>query len=370
MRKPVAVGFVLFLTTSNLCRAAENSPAAQVDGLLGKKPEEPGCVIAVVDHGRVALEKAYGLANVEKHAPLTLHSVFDLASVTKQFTAMGIMILEQRGRLSYDDSICKFFPEFSPFGCDITVRRLLTHTSGLPDYEKIFPEDGLVVTNYPRAAKEPGDIYEPTSRDALRILARQGKLRFKPGDKWEYSDSGYVVLAQIIEKVSSLSYGQFLKENVFGPAGMTETLVYDETRPVIPARATSYRPAKNGFQPIDYTPLNLIYGDGNVNTTMGDMVKWDAALSSNRLVNAATLKEAFTRGTLNNGKSFDYGFGWFLPRWHNTEAVEHSGSWVGFRSCIIRFPERQLSIIILANSSGFPMGEIAKKIEAIYWDGP
>jgi CubicO group peptidase (beta-lactamase class C family) len=368
MKRSLVIAAVLLLTALPVCRAGVDSRAAQVDALLAHISTGPGAVIAVVDHGHVLLEKAYGMANVEGKRPMTIHSIFDLASVTKQFTAMGIMVLAQRGQLKYDDSLCKFFPEFSPFGCDITVRRLLTHTSGLPDYEALYHDSGLIATNYPRANKEASDTYEPTSKDALHFLAKQAKLRFKPGDKWEYSDSGYVVLAQIIEKVSGQSYAQFLTENIFRPAGMTETVVYDETRPILAARATSYQPAKHGYKPIDYTPLNLIYGDGNVNTTIGDMIQWDAALTTDKLATAATLKEAFTRGKLNNGKSFDYGFGWGLHRRHNMEVIEHNGAWVGFRSCNIRFPQRQLSIIILANSSGFPIGDTAKKIESIYWD--
>ncbi|HZM05897.1 MAG TPA: serine hydrolase domain-containing protein [Candidatus Saccharimonadales bacterium] len=364
----IRVGIVLLM--ANLCQAGSQSRSAQVDALFPPSSPGPGAVVAVVDHGRVVLEKAYGLANVGAKLPLTVHSVFDLASVSKQFTAMGIMILAQEGRLNLNDSICKFFPEFSPFGCAITLRHLLNHTSGLPDYEHLFRASGLVATNYPRAAKEARDTYEPTSRDALRLMARQGKLRFKPGDKWEYSDSGYVVLAQVIEKVSGESYGRFLAENIFRPAGMTETVVYDETRPEIARRAVSYQPVKNEFKPIDYTPLNLIYGDGNVNTTVGDMIKWDNALTGDKLVHRATLQEAFTRGALNNGTKFDYGFGWALRKRHNTETTEHNGSWVGFRSGIVRFSQRQLTIIILSNSAGFPMGEMEKKIEAIYWDEP
>jgi CubicO group peptidase (beta-lactamase class C family) len=358
--------FALWLLVGgSLLPAAAESPADQVDSLFAWATNGPGAVVAVVDHGNVVFEKAYGLADVEKKLPLTLHSVFDLASVTKQFTAMGIMILAERGQLHYDDSLCKFFPEFSPFGCGITIRHLLTHTSGLPDYEQIFWASGLIATNYPRAAKEPGDAFEPTSRDALRFIAKPGKLRFKPGDKWEYSDSGYVVLAQIIEKVSGESYAKFLRENIFRPAGMTETIVYDESRPAIANRAISY--AEGPRRPVDYTPLNLIYGDGNVNTTIGDMVRWDQALYTEKLVGAATLKEGFTRGALNDGNKFDYGFGWSIRQRRGMDAVQHDGAWVGFRSCIIRFPQRQFSIIILSNSSKGGVGKIAQKIESIYW---
>jgi CubicO group peptidase (beta-lactamase class C family) len=351
-------------------QSAPTSAAAQIDPLFDWATNGPGAVVAVVDHGKTVFEKAYGFADVEKHRPLDAHSVFDLASITKQFTAMGIMILAERGQLDYDDSVCKFFPEFSPFGYGITVRHLLQHTSGLPDYEKLYHDSGFIATNYPRPAKEAIDTFEPTSREALHFLAGQGKLRFKPGDKWEYSDSGYVVLAQIIEKVSGESYAKFLKKNIFRPAGMGETIVYDETHPKIKNRALSYDVAATPPRVIDYTPLNLIYGDGNVNTTIDDMVKWDRVLYTTKLVKASTLAEAFTAGQLNSGKKFDYGFGWGIRHRHGLDAVEHGGGWVGFRGVITRFPARQFSVIILSNSTHGKLGEIEQKIESIYLTNP
>jgi CubicO group peptidase (beta-lactamase class C family) len=345
----------------------ESIQARRVDALFSWATNGPGAVVAVVDHGDILLEKAYGFADVKKKIPLTARSAFDLASVSKQFTAMGIMILAERAQLSYDDSLCRYFPEFSPFGCDITIRNLLNHTSGLPDYEEIFRASGLIQTNYPRAARDAGDTFEPASKDALRFIANEKKLRFKPGDQWEYSDSGYVVLAQIIEKVSGKTYADFLRENIFRPAGMTETVVYDETRPVIPNRALSYSTNRPG--PVDYTPLNLIYGDGNVHTTISDMIQWVRALDNGTLVTAPTLRQALTRGRLNNGKEFDYGFGWGIHNRHGGDVTEHGGSWVGFRSSIVRLPRWHLSIIILSNSGRSGLGDIAQKIESIYLFG-
>ena len=164
-----------------------------------------------------------------------------------------------------------------------------------------------------------------------------------------------------------MSYAEFLRGNIFRPARMKETVVYDESRPKIPRRAISFLVSSNSVKDIDYTPLNLIYGDGNVNTTIGDMARWDAALSTTKLVSAGALRDAFTRGTLSNGKKFDYGFGWGIHQRHGMDAIEHGGAWVGFRSVITRFPQRQLTIIILSNSTHGGLGAIEQKIEAIYW---
>ncbi len=342
------------------------APADAVDALFTWATNGPGAAVAVIDHGAVVFEKCYGWADVERKLPLTERSAFDLASVSKQFTALGIMILGERRQLSYDDSLCKFFPEFSPFGCRITVRHLLHHTSGLADYEKIFRDSGRIRLDYPKAAREPSDTFEPTSRDALEFIAREKKLRFEPGAKWEYSDSGYVVLAQIIEKVSGQSYAQFLRENVFLPAGMSNTVVYDQARPAIPRRAVSYGRSGNSFKRIDYTPLNLIYGDGNVNTTLEDMIQWDRALSTEKLVRAGALREAFRAGTLNNGTEAHYGFGWNVGRKYGMDFQAHGGSWVGFRSEIVRFPERRFAVIILSNAAFAQPAMLADQIEALY----
>ncbi len=352
-------------------RAATAPIAAQVDALFAWAVNAPGAVVAVIDHGQVVFEKAYGFADVARRRPLDFQSVFDLASITKPFTALGVVMLEERGRLDYDDSLCQYFPEFYPAGCAITIRDLLQHTSGLPDYMKLYNASGLVNTNYPRARRLATDRYEPSSRDARHLLAHAQKLGFAPGTKWEYSDSGYVILAQLIEKLSGQSYAEFVKQNIFRPAGMTASAVFDETRPPLPHRALSYEVSSNAPpRVIDYTPLNLIYGDGNVNTTMNDMIRWDRALAAGRFVPPTAWAEITTPGALRDGTPLSYGFGWGLHHRHGEDVMEHGGAWVGFRSLVTRFPARQLSIIILSNSTHGGLGEIGRKLEDLFWDKP
>jgi CubicO group peptidase (beta-lactamase class C family) len=344
---------------------------ARVDTLMATRTSAstPGAGVLVVEDGQVALEKGYGLAVVEQRTPIRGNTRFLLASLSKQFTAMAVMILAERGKLSYDDPMSRFLPGFPPFADSITVRHLLNHVAGFPEYEELFMSAAKVDRNWPRATTTPPSAYEPTAQDALALLAHSASLRFRPGARYEYSNSGYVVLGQIIEKASGQRYARFLSENIFLPLGMTQTVVYDETKPAIPNRASSYRSTKQGYEQIDYTPFNSIYGEDNVVTTLDDLYKWDQALYTQKLVRGATLRLAFTPGTLNDGSRTAYGFGWQMRAVLGRPAIGHSGSWMGFRTVILRFPEQRTTVVVLANRADFPAGTVAQEIAAIYLEG-
>ncbi len=343
-------------------RAALAEKSKRVDALMApwSKGDTPGAAIVVIQDGRVVHERGYGLANLETRTPIRPDTVFDLASVSKQFSAMAIMVLAERGKLSYDDSLSKFFPEFPPYARKITIRHLLDHTSGLPDYMDLFAKTGKINKD----GKMGG--FEPTSRDAVELLARQKELLFDPGEKYEYSNSGFAVLGQIVEKASGERFAKFLKDNIFQPLGMNSTLVLDETRPRIKNRAISYSREGNGYKDIDYDPLNWIYGDGNVNTTIEDMVKWDQALYTEKLVKQSTLRQAFTSGKLNNGRAIGYGFGWRVAKRFGLNCLSHGGLWVGFASYIMRFPDQHFTVIVLSNLAQFPTDTLTPKIAKIY----
>jgi CubicO group peptidase (beta-lactamase class C family) len=325
------------------------------------KRETPGAAVIVIQDGKTVLERGYGLANLETRKPITSDTAFLLASVTKQFTAMAIMILADRGELKYDDPLGKFFPEFLPFAQEVTVRMLLNHTTGFPEYDELFWKRGLIDDDWPRSSKSPRSAFEPTSKDALNLLADAKTLSFRPGEEYEYSNSGYVILAQIVEKVSGQRFSKFLKENIFDPLGMNRSILYDETRPGVRNVATSYALKQGIYRDIDYTPVNFIYGEDNIYTTVQDMARWDLALYTTKLASEATLKEAFTPGKPKSCTS-DYGFGWCIA----ADRVFHGGSWVGFRTAIIRCPKNHLSVVILTNSAEFHPLRLAKEISEIY----
>ena len=347
---------------------AQTNPAEQVDVLLNSwnKGDSPGAAVLVIRDGKILLKKGYGLAEVESKKPITPDTAFLLGSITKQFTAMAIMMLAERGKISYEDPLSKFFPEFPPYAQKITVRHLLNHTAGFAEYDDLFVEGGLIDRDWPRSSKTKPSQFEPTSKDALKLLAQQHSLRFSPGEKFEYSNSGYVILAQIVEKVSGKRFTEFLKANIFGPLGMNRTLLYDETRPTVANVASSYTLKNESYNQIDYTPLNAIYGEDNIYSTVEDVYKWDQALYTEKLVKAATLKNAFTPGRLNDRTSTPYGFGWRIRSFLGLNTVGHSGSWLGFNNYLVRFPSERFTVIVLSNLAQFQPARIASKISKIY----
>ncbi len=361
-RRPFdALAASLALVSAGAGPVAAQSPAARVDAIAAPYAgARPGFGVLVVRRDSVLLERGYGLANVQRSEPITPHTRFLLGSVSKQFTAMAVMILADRSELGYDDPIAKYLPEFTGRAGRITVRQLLHHQGGLPEYEQLFVDRGLVDRDWPRSVTTPPSRFEPTARDALALLADTDSLEFAPGTRFAYSNSGYMVLAQIVERVSGQRFAEFLHDNVFEPLGMRETVLYDERRPSIPNRASSYTHADGTFREIDYTPFNAIYGEDNVVTPLHDLVQWIRTLDHPTLVRPATQALAFTPGTLADGDSTSYGFGWFVGAALGERLILHGGSWVGFRTAIVRFPAETLTVVVLANA-----GETDSEILAV-----
>jgi CubicO group peptidase (beta-lactamase class C family) len=328
--------------------------SAQVDALLAQytREGEPGAVVMVIQGGKIVHQKGYGLADLENKRPIGLDTAFDLASVSKQFTAMAIMMLVERRKLSYDDKLSKFFPELPPYAKAISVRHLLNHTSGLPD---------VLTPEMHRAG------YEPASKDLLPLLVARKDADFVPGDRFRYNNTGYVLLALIVEKVSGKPFPQFMKENIFQPLGMSRTQVWDETRPVINNRAIPYAREVGSFKSLPFGSDNYIFGAKGVVTTAEDMYKWDQALYTEKLVKASTFKEAFIPAKLNNNQESYYGYGWNIGNDHGLNLFSHDGGYLGFRTVIARYPDQQFTIIILSNTRAVAStSSIARRIARIY----
>jgi CubicO group peptidase (beta-lactamase class C family) len=350
--------------------AALMEKSAEVDKLFASWPEgdAPGAAVVIIQDGQVLHKKGYGLANLKTKAAVGAQTVFRLASITKQFTATAIMMLAERGRLSYDDTLAGLLPEFSASARKITIRHLLTHTSGLPDYEKLFLQSGKINEDYPRASKPNEQDFEPTSRDVLDLLAQQ-PLLFAPGDEWEYGNSGYVVLAQLVERISGQSFSQFLNEHIFLPLGMNSSFLYDWTQAEAPHQATSYALEEDGYQAIEYTPLNRIYGQDGIYSTVDDMIKWCRSLDTSQLVKASSQEEAFTSGGLNVGAGTGYGFGWFIGNTLGLQRVAHTGSWAGYRNLLAYYPQEHFIALVLTNFAEFDdvaRSAFANKLAKIY----
>ena len=314
---------------------------------LAQRGQFNGSII-VAEHGKIIYENGFGVADIGHDITFTPSTPCYLASLTKQFTAMAIMILAGQKRLSYDDALSKYFPEFPPYAQTITIQHLLHHTSGIPDYVRL----GL---------EHPG----LTNQEVVQALVRQDTLRFRPGDKFEYSNSGYILLAMIIEKVSGVPYRVFLKEHIFNPLGMAETFVYDASHPDIPGKARGY----NRFgDDADYDLLT--YGEGGIYSSAEDLYKWDQALYTDKLVESSTLAMAFVRPTLNDGSASSYGFGWAITEDQGQTITSHAGRYGGFNTYIKRFTRDHTTIIFLTNHDFKDMGSIGNALIHILYEKP
>ncbi len=311
----------------------------------------PGASVMVIRRGKAVLAKGYGLANVEERIPCGTNTNFRLASVTKQFTAMAVMILAERGKLSFDERLTNFFPEFPAYGNQITLRHLLTHTSGLIDYEDVIPK---------------GTEIPLLDRDVLRLLMQQDKTYFPPGTKYRYSNSAYALLALIVEARSGNNFAWFLRENIFRRLKMSNTVAYEQGPSVVPNRAFGYSPEGSGFKRTDQSLTSSVLGDGGIYSSVADLYQWDQALYTDKLVSRKMLKLAFTPGPATEHPDTGYGFGWFIGQYRGLEEIWHSGNSLGFTTRIARFPEKKFAVIILTNRNEAQIAEFPHRIADWY----
>ena len=299
--------------------------------------------VLIAENDTIILQKSYGVSNREKNEQLTENSIFNLASVTKQFTATAIYLLAKEGKLSLDDEMTKYIPELD-FYKGITIKHLIHHTSGLPDYMQLLDEKGdkskIATNNY-----------------VIELFAKEKpKLDFEPNEKWAYSNTGYFLLASIIERVSKKSYGEFLKENIFNPLEMNNTNVFFiyKDNLSIDNLALGYTEDSTGTYVghNDYAKsFDGVYGQGRMYSTTSDLYKWDRALKSNKILSEENTKTLFSNSKLNSGETTDYGFGWFLNN-HDEYGnyADHSGGWAGYTTYIEKHFDKDKTIIMLQNN--------------------
>jgi len=342
--------FFLALSMASCAPYALKSPVIEgIDSLLTpyQKPDTPGASVAVLSHGNVIFKKAYGFANVDRSTPASPGTNYRLASVTKQFTATAVLMLIDRGKLKLDSRLTEVLPGVPAYARGVTIRHLLTHTSGLVDYEDLIPDSQTV---------------QLLDKDVLMLLSRIDSVYFPPGAKYRYSNSGYALLALAVEAVSGQSFAKFLKQQIFEPLGMDHTVAFEKGVSTVESRAYGHSRTETGFIRTDQSVTSAVLGDGGIYSSVEDLSRWDRELYSNRLLSPGLRKQSFTPATLNDGSKTKYGFGWDIASYRDEFSVSHTGSTRGFRNAILRFPDRQLTIIILTNrNEGEPI-EIAKKI--------
>jgi len=307
----------------------------------------PGASVAVIRDGQVIIRRAYGMADLEHRVSATPETDYRLASVSKQFTAMAVMMLAQAGKLRYDQAVRDFLPELPAATRAVTVRHLLNHTSGLWDYEDLIP---------------PSQSAQLNDHDVLALVASQDSLYFPAGTQYRYSNSGYVLLGIIVARVSGMSYADFLRTQIFTPLGMNATVAHVEGSDTVPRRAYGYSPSGGTFVQTDQSVTSATLGDGGIYTNVDNMVLWDQALYESKLVIAPMLDLATTPPPLPGGATTEYGFGWFVDRYRGEKRWRHTGETSGFRNAIQRFPRRRLTVVVLTNRSTGEPGAIAERI--------
>jgi len=309
-------------------------------------PHAPGCAVAVYRNGATEFEKGYGSANLETSTPIDPQTVFDLGSTSKQFTAAAIVLLAEDGKLSLDDDIRKYLPEMPDYGSPVTIRQMLHHTAGLRDY----------VTLLTFADIDYDDVSTPAQ--ALAMLARQKQLNYRPGDSFLYSNSGYFLATQIVERVSGMSMREFARQRIFGPLAMKHSFYKDDHAEVVPHRASGYVPEEGGRYRISQ-PNWEETGDGGVQTNVVDLARWVANFTAPRIGGDAFVREMERTGALNDGQPLDYALGLMVSTHRGRKMVHHGGSWGGYRAEILRFPEVGLGVATLCNSANADASALA-----------
>jgi CubicO group peptidase (beta-lactamase class C family) len=321
------------------CAAQTSDP--RIDSVFAEwdKPSSPGCALGVVRDGALVYSKGYGTANLELNVPVTPRTVFDIGSVSKQFTAMSIVLLAQDGKLSLDDDIHKFIPELPSYGVPVTVRSMLHHQSGLRSYTDLFDLVGVP------------EIDLTTDEDALTVIARQKTLNFPPGRQYLYSDTNYFLLALVVRRLSGESLREFAHRRIFEPLGMANTHFHDDHRMIVPRRATGYAPRSGGGFEIDMSNFEEL-GDGSVMTTVEDLARWDGNFYTPVVGGQAAVEQLQQLGVRSDGSKTPYAMGLILDQYRGIPRVQHTGEWVGYRSSFLRFPRQRLSVMVLCNVVG------------------
>jgi CubicO group peptidase (beta-lactamase class C family) len=346
-----------FLTSCSAEKTMEQK-FEDIDNIFAdyNSPDMPGAAVMIISEGKPILQKGYGVANFAESLPVTSKTNFRLASVTKQFTSMSILQLIAKGELSLETTLIDTFPDFPEYGKNITIKHLLQHTSGLQDYEGLEDKDRVA---------------QLKDKDVLQTMKDVDHGYFIPGDEHRYSNSGYGVLTQIIEKITGMPFREYLQVNIFTPLGMTDTLAYENGINEVPNRAYGYTIEEDGVTLTDQSLYSAVLGDGGIYSNLEDLYKWDQALYSDKLIDSRYLDMAFTNGTTNDGSFIDYGFGWRIEKYKDLDIIYHTGSSIGFRNILYRIPSKNFTIVILTNrdSGGeFSTLELVHNVVDLYFN--
>jgi CubicO group peptidase (beta-lactamase class C family) len=380
LRTYLISGFVLFAVfvwVSERNTVAEDALVTHVDAIFSPLADNksPGVAVLIRKDGHTVFERGYGVRELRSLAKIDEQTNFRLASCSKQFTAMSIMLLVHDGKLHYDDKLTDVFLDFPAYGKAITIRNLLNHTSGLPDYEDLMDA----------AEKRKGAlIWTPTNQiqdaEVLNLLEKETAGKFAPGTQWSYSNSGYVILGLVVAKISGRPFREFLRERIFTPLKMSQTVAFEKGKNEVLQRAYGHSKEANVWSETDQSPTSATLGDGGIYSSLADLAKWDEALAQHTLLSEKEMQPALTPAQLNNaaqpkwpansdrpeGTPVSYGFGWFLDPYRTHRRMWHYGDTVGFHSYIQRFPADRLTIIILCNRTDLDPESLARRVSDVF----
>ena len=368
---------VLVAASSSFAQSSSKDLAKKLDSAFSGIASDvtPGFAILLKKDGKIIFEKGYGVRDLRGKIAIDAQTNFRLASFTKQFTAVAIMLLVHDGKLRYDEPLTEIFPEFPAYGKQITVRNLLNHTGGLPDYEDLM--DAVEKTKGPIWSSEK----QIQDAEVLQLLEKESRGKFAPGTKWEYSNSGYVVLGLTVAKVSGKSFGEFLQDRIFTPLKMNHTLVFEKRKNQVVNRAYGHSKKENNFVETDQSSTSATQGDGGIYSNLEDLSKWDDALRKYTLLSESDFLPAITPAILPpgtdsklaedvpaslRGSANAYGFGWFLNLQDPHPLIWHYGDTMGFKTAILRYTHNNITVIILCNRTDVDQGALALKAADLF----
>jgi CubicO group peptidase (beta-lactamase class C family) len=345
--------FAVFLNQAKGQIHYEASLKKSVDSLLSAhfKPEEPGCAVLIAKKGQIVYERGFGSANLELSVPMQANMIFKLGSITKQFTAVAILQLAEHGKLSLQDSIQQYIKDFPSKGHTITLENLLTHTSGIPDYLQQDNPDPYV---------ERRDFTPRQIIDYFKDLP----LQFQPGTRFSYSNSGYVLLGYIVEKVSGESYQNYISKHILEPLSLSHTY-FDRSGAIIPGLVSGYRKDGQGYRDADYFSQTLAYSAGELVSGTEDLLKWHEGLLTYKILKKETLEKAFAPYLLKDGTSAGYGYGWYVKDIGTIHSLEHGGKISGFLTNEMYYPEQDIFIAALFNCEDAPRDELSLALSGL-----
>ena len=346
-----------FASPAVLGQTASLSPEQKVDAVFAAwTATTPGCTVGVSSAGKIVLEKAYGMADLEHDVRNVPDTIFEAGSVSKQFTAAAVLLLAREGRLSLDDPVRKYIPELPDYGKPLLVRHMLNHTSGLRDWGEV---EGIA--GWPRTTR----VY--THAHVLDIVSRQRALNFEPGTNWSYSNTSYNLAAIIVARVSGQPFAQFCRTRIFDPLGMMRTSWRDDFKRIVKGRAIAYEGGKDGYR--QDMPFENVHGNGGLLTTVGDLLRWNENFFTPKVGDQEFLRIEQEPGRFNDGRQHDYALGLYIRNYKGLREVSHSGSTAGYRAYLTRYPDQRISVAVLCNVTGGQAERYAHAVADIYLAG-